>query len=227
MERTTLRDREAVLSSVDLYPVISGPRFNLGRRDEEILEAALAGGVRMVQLRGKTLTGWELFEQARRFREATRRHGALLIINDRLDVAMASGADGVHLGQTDLPVHVARQLVPDLLIGASTHSAEQAIQAQREGASYVNIGPIYTTGTKEGITKYLGPAAIPEIAGHLQIPFTVMGGIKAHHIEELMLAGARILAVVTAVSEAEDVEAAVREFRQAMAACPGRRSVLP
>lgn len=225
MERTRLQDREAMLRTVDLYPVISGPRFNLGRRDEDILDAALSGGVRMVQLRGKTLTGRELFSQARWFREATQRHGTLLIINDRLDVAMASGADGVHLGQTDLPVHVARKLAPELLIGASTHSAEQAIQAQEEGASYVNIGPIYATGTKEGITRYLGPEAIPEIAGHLRIPFTVMGGIKKHHIDELMLAGARILAVVTAVSEADDVASEVREFRQAMVACCGRRSI--
>ena len=103
----------------------------------------------------------------------------LLIINDHVDIALAVDADGVHLGQEDLPLAAARRIAPELLIGISTHSREEALKAQGEGADYVNIGPIFPTRTKEGVTRFLGPEAIPGIAAGLEIPFTVMGGIDA------------------------------------------------
>ncbi len=215
--------REEQLRRVDLYPVISGTPFNAGRPDQDILDGVLEGGVRMVQYRPKEICTRDALLAARIFRTRTEQAQALLVVNDRLDIALACGADGVHLGQQDLPVSVARSLAPDLIIGASTHSLEQALLAQEQGASYVNIGPIFPTNTKERLTTFLGPGVISDIARHLSIPFTVMGGIKEHHVPQLMAAGARILAVVTAVSQAEDVTAAAVRFRRAMGnvAAPG------
>ena len=130
-----------------------------------------------------------------------------------MDVALAAGADGVHLGQDDLPVDVARSLAPDLLIGASTHSREEALQAARRGADYVNIGPLFPTGTKEGLQHFLGPEAITEIGDGLPLPFTVMGGISEANIGRVLERGAGRVAVVTAVTEAPDIAGRVRRLR--------------
>ena len=138
----------------------------------------------------------------------------LLIINDRVDIALAVDADGVHLGQEDLPLSAARRIAPELLIGISTHSREEALKAQGEGADYVNIGPIFPTRTKEGVTRFLGPEAIPGIAAGLEIPFTVMGGIGDANIEQVLAQGARRVAVVTAVTMADDMAGAVAALRE-------------
>ena len=138
----------------------------------------------------------------------------LLIINDRIDIALAVDADGVHLGQEDLPLSAARRIAPELLIGISTHSREEALKAQDEGADYVNIGPIFPTRTKEGVTRFLGPEAIPGIAAGLEIPFTVMGGIGGANIEQVLAQGARRVAVVTAVTMADDMAGAVAALRE-------------
>jgi thiamine-phosphate pyrophosphorylase len=148
------------------------------------------------------------------FRSATEKAGVLLIINDRVDIARAVKADGVHLGQDDLPVSVARKLAPDLLIGASTHSLEQAIKAQEEGADYVNVGPIFPTKTKEGMDYSLGPEAVTGIGSKVKVPFTVMGGINDTNIHEVVARGAKKVAMVTALTQAEDVTEAVRTFRK-------------
>jgi thiamine-phosphate pyrophosphorylase len=129
----------------------------------------------------------------------------LLIINDHLDIALAVDADGVHLGQEDLPVQVARKLAPDLLIGASTHSLEQALEAEKSGADYVNIGPIFSTKTKEGVERSLGPEAIAEISRQIVVPFTVMGGISEANIDQVLAQGARMVAMVSAITKAEDI----------------------
>jgi thiamine-phosphate pyrophosphorylase len=138
----------------------------------------------------------------------------LLIINDHLDVAVAVDADGVHLGQEDLPVEVARKLAPDLLIGASTHSLEQALRAQHDGADYINIGPIFPTKTKEGAEHFLGPDAIAEISSQIQVPFTVMGGIKEENIGDVLTRGARKVAVVTAITKASDIAERVTRLKE-------------
>jgi thiamine-phosphate pyrophosphorylase len=126
----------------------------------------------------------------------------------------------VHLGQEDFPIAEARKLAPDLLIGASTHSIEEALRAQEEGASTINIGPIYPTGTKVWEGDYLGLGGLKTISGVARVPFSVMGGIKAAHIPELIKTGARTMALVTAITAAADPETAAREllkiFRSAL-----------
>jgi thiamine-phosphate pyrophosphorylase len=206
-------ERFELFRMIDLYPVTSR-EFSAGRASIEILDGILAGGAKIVQLREKGMPMGELFDLAVAFRERTRAAGALLIINDHLKLAVAVGADGVHLGQQDLPLPAARRLAPHLLLGKSTHNLAQALEAEAQGTDYVNIGPIFPTGTKSEHKVFLGPAAITEIGPRLSIPFTVMGGINEHNLDEVLAAGARRIAVVTAVTQAPDIAAAVRRLRQ-------------
>lgn len=192
--------------------LVTSQLLSAGRTTVEIVRAALAGGVRLIQLREKEMPLREYVALAQQVRELTAQAGCLLIINDRVDVALAVGADGVHLGQDDFPIREARRLGPDLIIGASTHTVEEAVKAQAEGASYINIGPIYPTGTKVWEGEFLGIAGLKTIAAVTHIPFTVMGGIKATHIADLKVAGARIIALVTAVTAAPDPEQATRNL---------------
>jgi thiamine-phosphate pyrophosphorylase len=197
----------------DLYVVIT-ESFCGGRSAIEVLEACLDAGVRLVQFREKDLDGGALYERAAAFRERTRAAGALLIIDDRVDIALAAGADGVHLGQSDLPIAAARQIAPELILGASSHNPDEALAAQAAGASYVNIGPIFDTQTKAVSSGAVGPEMIGRIAPRLSVPFTCMGGIKSHNIGEVLSQGARHPAVVTAVTAAPDVRAAAAGLRQ-------------
>jgi thiamine-phosphate pyrophosphorylase len=198
---------------VDIYPV-TAEALSEGRSNVEVLDGVLRGGARIVQLREKEYSAADLTRLALRFREMTDRAGALLIINDRVDVALAVGADGVHLGQDDLPARAAREMAPELLIGVSTHSLEEARRAEADGADYVNIGPIFPTATKAGLTDFLGPEAIAAIGPKLRLPFTVMGGIDEANIDEVLAHGARRVAMVTGITRAPDIAGRVRVLRE-------------
>jgi thiamine-phosphate pyrophosphorylase len=202
----------AGLPERDLY-LVTCEELSDGRSDLEVVRAALDGGLRLLQLRDKRSCARDLFYKAEALRRLTADAGATLIMNDRLDVALAVGADGVHLGQGDLPVAHARRVAPGLIIGASTHSLEQALAAQAAGASYVNIGPLFATGTKPDAPQWLGVDAIGAIAPRLSIPFTVMGGINLANLGQVLATGARLVAVVTAVTRAPDVRRAVEGLR--------------
>jgi thiamine-phosphate pyrophosphorylase len=205
--------RKEKFFQVDLYPVTC-ERLSAGRSNLDVLDAAIRGGAKIIQLREKELATRDLYRMARAFRKVTADAGMLLIINDRIDIALAVDADGVHLGQEDLPLSAARRIAPELLIGISTHSREEALKAQDGGADYVNIGPIFPTRTKEGVIRFLGPEAIPVIAAGLEIPFTVMGGIGRANVEEVLAQGARRVAVVTAITMADDMAGAVAALRE-------------
>jgi thiamine-phosphate pyrophosphorylase len=209
----TREKRKARFDEIDVYPVTC-ERLSAGRSNLEVLEAVIRGGARIIQLREKECSKRDLFDLALTFREVTARAGVLLIINDHLDIALAVGADGVHLGQDDLPLTAARRLAPDLVIGVSTHSLEEALDAQRGGADYVNIGPVFATSTKAGVDRGLGPEVIASIGSRLLVPFTVMGGINAANLDEVLAAGARRIAMITAITQAADIAQAVRVFRE-------------
>jgi thiamine-phosphate pyrophosphorylase len=213
---STLQTRTALFKEqVTLYPV-SCERLAKGRSDIEWLDAVLAAGARIVQLRDKESTDRALFEKACIFRQKTAAKGALLIINNRLDIALATNADGLHLGNSDLPAEEARRLAPELIIGISANTQEQAKTAAARGASYYNIGPLFSTSTKEGLSTFLGTEAIKSFSGASELPFTVMGGIKFKHIEELTAIGAKRIAVVTALTEADDIETEARRWLSAI-----------
>jgi len=212
----TLEERMAIFENADLYVVIT-ETFCAGRPPLEVLAKVLDAGVSVVQLREKDMTDKALYERALKFREISARENALLIVDDRIDIALTTGADGVHLGQDDLPVAVARSLAPELIIGCSTHSVQEGVSAQRAGADYVNIGPIFATQTKSGSIHPLGPEAIDAVAPHLTVPWTVMGGIKASNIDLVLERGAKLIAVVTGVTEQDDVGAACAVLRKKIA----------
>jgi len=180
------------------------------------VSAALEAGIRLVQLREKELPLNKLLPLGRTIRQMTAEVDALLIVNDRIDVAMACGADGVHLGQDDFPVPEARRLAPDMIIGASSHCVAEAVAAQEQGASYVNIGPLFPTRTKMWEGEFLGLDGLAGISPLLRVPFTVMGGIKKEHVGDLVRAGARTLAVVTAITAADDPGGAARDLLDAV-----------
>lgn len=207
------------VEEVTLYPV-SGEKLAAGRSDREWLDGVLAGGARIVQLRDKESADRELLAKACYFREKTREAGALFLMNDRLDIALLSDADGMHVGQDDLPPTAIRRLAPDFLIGLSCNTLEQAQELGRSvdagdcPVSYFNVGPLYPTATKKGLREFIGPQAVAAFTGACSLPFTVMGGIKSAHIKELCGFGVRRIAVVTAISQAPDIAQATAGWVQ-------------
>ncbi len=178
-------------------------------RVEEFVQEVLEAGARVVQLREKKKT--RALEVGKRLIKATREKNALLIINDWVDVAEKIGADGVHLGQEDTPIKEARAVLgEDRLIGKSTHSLEEALEAEKEGADYVGIGPIYPTRTKD--YKAIGPEVIRELRRKLRIPFVAIGGINRENVDEVIRAGATSVAMVSALAEASNLKETVKFF---------------
>jgi len=194
-----------------LYPVTGRDLFG-SHSDEQVIAKLAKGGARIVQLREKNLCDRDLLQLALLYRRETKRRGMTLIINDRPDIARLAGADGVHLGLDDLPVSYAREILgPEAIIGASSHSVEQALNAQRQGASYVNIGPLFSTPTKpDAVAIGIEPAR--QAVRELKIPVTVMGGIVEENIDEVLSAGVRHIGVITAVFGAEDIAEAVKRL---------------
>lgn len=189
-----------------------------GRDLAEILDAAIAGGCRTVQLREKTWPSGRLLPLAGRLAERCRAAGVTFIVNDRVDLALALGADGVHLGQDDLPPHAARPLLrPGMILGLSTHSVEQARAAQAAGATYVAVGSMFPTGTKPDF-ELVGPALVRELRPEIRVPLVGIGGIERHNAGAVIRAGADGVAVISAVCGADDPERATRELRQAVEA---------
>ena len=182
----------------------------------DAVEQALQAGVTLVQYREKHGDGGKMLAQAKALTELCHRYGVPLVVDDRLDVALAAGADGVHLGQDDLPCAVARELAnqvagPDFILGVSAHTAEDAAQAQADGADYLGCGALFPTRTKEGV-KARGIQHLRSIRAAVTIPFVGIGGIKPEHYKAVRAAGADGVAVVTAILAARDIPAAVRKF---------------
>ena len=200
---------------VTIYPVSCELLAN-GRSDIEWLEGVLAGGAKIVQLRDKHSDDRAFYQKALIFREKTNKAGALFIVNNRVDIALLSKADGVHLGNNDLPVEKVREFGPDLLIGVSCNKPEQVGTVTERGGSYFNIGPIYKTETKKNLTPFLGSDAIESFSSLCDLPFTVMGGVKLEHVQDLVAREARRIAVVTALTQAENIAAETRCWIEAI-----------
>jgi len=180
-----------------------------------IVEAALEGGANVIQLRKKSMPMLEQYRLALALRILTREHEALLIVNDHADLAIAADADGVHLGQEDLPPDAVRSLpgFGGRLIGRSTHSLEQARAAMAEGADYFAVGPVYPTPTKAG-RPAVGTALVSQVAAIADRPFLAVGGIDHENAPDVIEAGARAVAVVRAVYDAADPAEAARRLHE-------------
>ena len=205
-------DNSSTPASCRLYVIID--RAASGGRDVvDIASAAIRGGADVLQFSDKTASDSASLKDAECLLSVTRRAGVPLIINDRVDVAHAVGADGVHLGQEDLPLAAARRILGfERLIGQSTHSLEQACTAAAEGADYIGCGPIFPTPTKPD-SGSVGTALIRPVIQAVRIPVVCIGGIDAGNIAQVLEAGADCVAVVRAVSAAEDPEAAARALK--------------
>jgi thiamine-phosphate pyrophosphorylase len=203
-------DRRARLRAAHLYFVAD--RAGLRRA----LDGALAGGADLVQLRDKTADDDEVLAAAAWVRERCAAHGALFVLNDRPDLAIAAGADGVHVGQDDVGVAEARAIVgPDAIVGLSTHSIGQADAGARSGADYIAVGPVHPTPTKEG-RPAIGLEPIRHAAAHVDVPWFAIGGIDPGTVGAVVAAGARRAVIVRAIAHAEDPEAVTRALRAAL-----------
>ena len=179
---------------------------------EEAVEQAVQGGCTVVQLREKDCTSLEFYETARSIRKITDRYKVPLIINDRVDIALAVDADGVHVGQSDLPASVVRRILgPDKIIGVSAGTLAEALQAEAEGADYLGVGAMYATSTKED-ADVTTIEELKEIRKAVGIPIVVIGGINKNTLENFKGYGIEGLAVVSAVIAADDIKAAAGEL---------------
>lgn len=187
-----------------------------------LVEAALAGGAPVLQVRPKGVTDAVAYEAVARIAERCRAAGAACIVNDRADLALASGADGVHVGAEDLPVDVARRLVgPGALVGGTARRPETSEQRQAEGASYLGIGPMYLTSSMEGLPAPLGPAMLTHLAAAVTIPLIAISGITVPRVGEVIAAGAYGVAVIGAIARASDPQAATAAFVAALTRAAG------
>jgi thiamine-phosphate pyrophosphorylase len=183
---------------------------------QHALDAALAGGADLFQLRDKDASDDELLAAAGTAREKCRAAGALFLINDRPDLAVACDADGVHVGQDDTPVARAREIVgDDAIVGLSTHSVKQAQAGCRSGADYIAVGPVHATPTKEG-RPAIGIEPIKYAAAHVNVPWFAIGGIDTKTVGDVVRAGARRIVVVRALTDAADPEAVARTLRTSL-----------
>ncbi len=186
--------------------VITSRSARFGRGHLDVAQAALDGGCRFLQLRDKGLSSRALLELGRQIRQLCREYQAVFVVNDRLDIALAAEADGVHLGQDDLPIAEARRLLgPEAIIGASANTVEAARRAEAEGASYLGVGPVYATASKEDAGTAIGLSPIANIKASVGLPALAIGGINRDNVSAVIGAGADGVAVISAVSEAEDM----------------------
>ena len=209
-------ERRARVAAARLYMVFdSAPRRH---EVPDLLRAAVAGGVDIVQLRDKTLADDELVAVAHAARALCEQLGLLLIVNDRPFVASEAGADGVHVGQDDAPVADVRELVgEDLLIGLSTHTPEQIDATDPALVDYIGVGPVHETPTKPG-RPAVGTELVRYAAGHARVPFFAIGGLDAGNLGGVIDAGASRVCVLRAIADAEDPERAAKELRERLAA---------
>jgi thiamine-phosphate pyrophosphorylase len=188
-----------------------------GRGHGDIARAALAAGAKTIQLRDKDLCVRELLKAAHELRQLCSEADAMFIVNDRLDVALAAQADGVHLGQEDLPVAEARRALRGyerrrFVVGVTVSTVEEALKATADGADYLGVSPIFATGTKADAGEPIGLARLAEIRHAVSLPLVAIGGINADNVADVMRAGADGAAVISAVTRADEMEIAARRL---------------
>ncbi len=194
----------------ELYLITDGLQTGGAEAEEELLAkitAALSGGIRLIQLREKQLNARQLLRLAKKLRAITRDYGASLLINDRLDIALASGADGVHLAVSSFSPKEARRLFgKGKLIACSTHSAEQAVAAQAGGADFITLGPVFYTPSKAAYGAPLGLKSFKDITSNILVPVFALGGVKETNIKEVRRAGAYGYAMISEIMAADNIK---------------------
>ncbi len=206
-----LQRRDKIKRISGLYIVIDFEALE-GRNPVEAARQAIRGGANIIQLRDKLSSKKELLSTARQLKELCAEHNALFIVNDYLDLALATDADGLHLGQDDLPIIVARKLLPiDAILGCSVATVSEAIAAESDGADYIALGSIYPTPSKEDVVV-VGLDRLREVGQAVTLPLVAIGGITQNNVAEVITAGADSVAVISAVLQADDIEKASRQI---------------
>lgn len=204
------------LQDIDIY-CLTSEEHSLGRSNVEIVRAMLDAGVRLVQYREKHKPAAARLRECETIREITARARVLFLVNDDVAVARLVDADGVHVGQDDLPVAAARRLLgPGKIVGLSAQNPAQTLAAVQAGADYIGAGPIYPTQTKPDAGAASGLEFLEWIVANLEIPFVVIGGIKEHNVAEVVRRGARCVAVITEIVGKPDIAGQIRALRRAM-----------
>lgn len=200
----------------DIYG-ITGEEFSKGRNNLDTVSQMIQSGIKIIQYREKEKHMGERYRECQIIREMTLNAGVTFIVNDHVDLALAVSADGIHVGQDDMPLHVIRRLTSGkMIIGLSTHSPEQAQRAVVDGADYIGVGPIFNTTTKKDVVDAVGFDYLDYVVKNIQIPFVAIGGIKEHNAADLVKQGASCLAMITELVAADDMIEKVKNIRNNM-----------
>lgn len=200
---------------------ITAEKFSAGRTNVEVVEQMIQGGVKLIQYREKRpyKSYTTILEECRQIRQLTRTAGVTFIVNDFVDVALLVDADGVHVGQDDLPVGEVKKLLGgDKIVGLSTHSPSQAEDALRAGADYIGVGPIFATRTKDDVCDPVGLPYLEWVVANISLPFVAIGGIKMHNIDQIVQRGAKTICLVTEIVGAPDIVTRIEELHSALTA---------
>ena len=199
---------------------ITAEKFSAGRTNIQVVEEMVKGGIKIIQYREKrTSKSYRtILEECRQIRTLTRAAGVTFIVNDYVDIALLVDADGVHVGQDDLPVGEVRKLLgSDKIVGLSTHSPAQAEEAVLAGADYIGVGPIFATQTKDDVCDAVGFDYLDWVVKNISLPFVAIGGIKLHNIDQIVQRGAKTICLVTEIVAAPDIVARVHDLNTAFA----------
>ncbi len=203
-------------NETDIY-ALTDSNLSLGRPAVQVVTELLKAGVKIIQYREKKMKAGLMLEECQQIRILTKQANACFIVNDHIDIAMLVDADGVHVGQEDLPVPMVRKLIgQNKIIGLSTHNPDQAREAINLGADYIGVGPIFATQTKEDVCAPVGYEYLNFVAKNIQLPFVAIGGIKRHNINEVVKHGAKCCALVSELVGAENITERVTQVRAAM-----------
>lgn len=215
--------RRLKFPETDIY-CITASQFSLARSNIEVVRQMMEAGIKIIQYREKDFSMLQKFQECMAIREMTARSGACFIVNDDVDLALAVKADGVHVGQEDLPAEKVRELVGDgMLIGLSTHSPEQAQQAVEAGiADYIGVGSLYGTNLKKEPMAPVGLGYLDYVVSHHRIPFVAIGGIKEHNVAEVVRHGATCVCLVTEIVGSPDIAGRIKSIRAQMAKAANR-----
>ncbi len=216
---------QRLFPETDLY-CITAARFSLGRSNIDVVKEMLEAGIKIIQYREKDFSMLCKYRECIAIRELTAHHGACFIVNDDVHLALAVQADGVHVGQDDLPVEKVRQLVGDkMIIGLSTHSPQQADQAVASGiADYIGVGPLYGTAIKKEPMAPVGLGYLDYVVSRHDLPFVAIGGIKQHNIGEVARHGASCICLVSEIVGAPDINAMIASLRDRIRRAKGSNS---
>lgn len=198
----------------DIY-CLTAEKYSNGRNNIEVVKAMINSGIKIIQYREKEKKMLQKYKECLEIRKLTSEAKVTFIINDNIDIALIVKADGVHIGQDDLPIEKVREMVGDeIIIGVSTHSPEQAHDAVKKGADYIGVGPIYKTYTKEDVCEPVGLECLDYVVKNIDIPFVAIGGIKEHNLHKVRSKGAKCVAMVTEIVGAKDIEMKIAKIRK-------------